>query len=173
MDVHGEYRYITSKDGDFLSAASGCFGLIGVVTHIVLRLDKMSYAQLKPAKIDVIDAIPPPDDMRHLVPKGLQKDRTPEQIKAAHAEFERRCSDYYSEWFWFPFADQCWVNTWDTTDDKTSVQAKYPSDIKIVKQWLEAIAIEALQNIAKETDTQDWAPLFRTSAICRYRTIFR
>ena len=75
----------------------------------------MSYALLKPVKIDVIDAIPPPDDMRHLVPEALRQERSQEEIKAAQTEFERRCSDFYSEWFWFPFADQCWINTWNTT----------------------------------------------------------
>ena len=160
VDVHGTFQVIDNKDD--LRAASGCFGLIGVVTHLTLELDPMVYANMKPAKVDVIDAIPPPPSMpRSLVPKQLYQERTAEQIKKAQEDFENRATNhYYAEWFWFPYSNQLWINTWDTTEDKSDVKG-YPSKKEIVLQWIQAVAMEALQKTGL-------VGLAKTSTICKW-----
>jgi D-arabinono-1,4-lactone oxidase len=171
VDAHGQFQTIKPEDKDLLKAAGGCFGLIGVVTHLVLKLDPMSYAIVEPRKVDVVDAIPPPRDMRERVPKALRKDRTEEEIDAAQKRFEEQAQYYYSEWFWFPYSDQIWINCWQNEqiaegDDGKDVE-QYPPKAKIVKQWFEGVAIEALQNLAKDTATEDFLPMLRTSLVSR------
>ncbi|KAE8389018.1 hypothetical protein BDV23DRAFT_184867 [Aspergillus alliaceus] len=167
VDANAKIQKITRSDGDFLSAASGCFGLIGVVTHITLIVDQMTYAIMRPKKLPAIDAIPPPERLRSRVPPALYQDRTPEAIQRAQEEFERRAThDYYTEWFWFPYADEVWVNTWSTTTDSSDVK-EYPSKIEIATQWLQAIAMEAAQDLARDTKTEDLLPMLRTSLVSR------
>ncbi|GIJ99370.1 hypothetical protein Aspvir_001500 [Aspergillus viridinutans] len=167
VDVHGKLQIITRADDDFLSAASGCFGLLGVVTHITLVVDKMTYAAMTPQKQAVIDAIPPPDSLRSRVPPPLNQPRTPEQIRRAQEEFEKKAAEeYYAEWFWFPYSDEVWINTWSTTPDPLGVQ-DYPDNEEIAVQWLQAVAIEALQYLAKDTNTAEILPLLRTTAVSR------
>lgn len=99
-----------------LRAASGCFGLLGVVISLTLQLDDMSIAELAPVKLDMVLAIPPPEG--YPIPKvvqGLIKDSgiTPKDLADAREAFIKRCEeDYYLEWFWFPYQRDCWVNTW-------------------------------------------------------------
>jgi hypothetical protein len=57
VDANGVHR--TVFDPGHLKAAAGCFGLLGIVTHITFSLDKMRYAVLKPVKPDISLAIPP------------------------------------------------------------------------------------------------------------------
>lgn len=170
VDANAKVQKITRSDGDFLSAASGCFGLIGVVTHITLIVDQMTYAIMRPEKLTVIDAIPPPESLRSSVPQALRHHRTPEQIQHAQEEFERRAAnDYYAEWFWFPYADEVWINTWSTTTDASDVN-DYPSKTEIARQWLQAIAMEAVQYIAKDTKTENFLSMLRTTLICKQYT---
>jgi D-arabinono-1,4-lactone oxidase len=167
VDAHGQYRTIDRNEGDFLSAASGCFGLIGVITHLTLEFDPMTYAEMRPRKVDVIDAIPPPPHMRADIPKALYKPRTDEQIRKSQEDFETRASEhYYAEWFWFPYADQVWINTWQTTTDSSHVE-HYPDKKKIVQQWLEAVAMEAMQNLALNKWTKYITPSLRTTTVCK------
>ncbi|PIG69563.1 hypothetical protein AARAC_002706 [Aspergillus arachidicola] len=158
-DVHGKLQVITRADDDFLSAASGCFGLIGVVTHITLVVDKMTYAAMEPQKQAVIDAIPPPDSLRSRVPAPLNQPRTPEQIRRAQEEFEKKAAEeYYAEWFWFPYL---------TKFGSIHGVQSYPDNEEIAVQWLQAVAIEALQYLAKDTNTVEILPLLRTTAVSR------
>ncbi|RLL95561.1 hypothetical protein CFD26_104724 [Aspergillus turcosus] len=167
VDAHGKLQMITKADGDFLSAASGCFGLIGVVTHITLVVDQMTYAAMTPEKMAVIDAIPPPASLRSRVPQPLYQPRTPDEIRRAQEAFEKRAAeDYYAEWFWFPYSDEVWINTWSTTTESVDVQ-EYPDDVEIATQWLQAIAMEALQYLAKDTKTEEILPMLRTTAVSR------
>ena len=146
VDANGKLQSIDNKEE--LRAVSGCFGLIGVITHLTLELDPMCFAVMKPLKMDVVDAIPPPPSLsRDDIPKPLQKPRSDAQIKKAQEDFENRATNhYYSEWFWFPYSDQIWINTWETSNDKSGVKG-YPSKWQIVLQWLQAIGMEALQSI--------------------------
>jgi hypothetical protein len=133
VDANGEHRTIT--DPAHLKAAAGCFGLLGIITHITLEVDKMTYAMMKPEKPDIGLAIPPlnPDD----VPLALQKTWTKTRVDAAYADFVNRATnDYYTEWFWFPYQKQAWVNTWNTTTDPTGA-VDYPSPLDTWLQWVQ------------------------------------
>ena len=47
-------------DQSKLKSISGAFGLIGIVTHITFRMDKMTYAKYHPKKTKMLDSIPRP-----------------------------------------------------------------------------------------------------------------
>lgn len=114
VDAHGELQ--TVNDPDELRAASGSFGLFGIVVSITLRLDAMGVAELVPVHISLPLAIPPPKG--YTVPAQVQnmirKSRITEtQLEKAREDFIQRCEeDYYLEWFWFPYQESAWVNTW-------------------------------------------------------------
>lgn len=133
VDANGVHR--TISDPTHLKAAAGCFGLLGIVTHITFALEPMRYAVLKPVKPDIGLAIPPPS--REDIPLALRKSWTDAQYAAALADFENRASnDYYSEWFWFTRSQQAWVNTWNPTEDKKGV-VEYPSSFLTWCQWVQ------------------------------------
>ncbi|KAA8577221.1 hypothetical protein EYC84_007212 [Monilinia fructicola] len=133
IDANGIHRTITKPA--HLRAAAGCFGLLGIVTHITFLLSPMSYAILRPTKPDIALAIPPlsPSD----VPIALRKSWTPTQYADALADFENKANnDYYSEWFWFTRSQQAWVNTWNETGDAEGA-VEYPSPFDTFVQWVQ------------------------------------
>lgn len=138
IDANGNLQEIT--DPNHLRAAAGCFGLLGIVTHITFELDKMSYAVLKPRKVDVARAIPPLNIDQ--IPLALRDDEwgKPEyykELEACRKDFEdRAANDYYSEWFWFTFQQKVWVNTWNTTAEPEGVK-EYPDSENVFLQWLQ------------------------------------
>jgi hypothetical protein len=122
-DLVEEVEYVDAKgiiqtvrDKEELRAASGCFGLLGVVISLTLLVDEMYVAEMKAVAEDVVLAIPPPKG--YPIPKALEdqmKHITDGQLENARKEFIRRCKeDYYLEWFWFPYNDKVWVNTWSS-----------------------------------------------------------
>jgi hypothetical protein len=133
VDANGVHR--TVSDPAHLKAAAGCFGLLGVVTHVTLEVEKMTYARMNPSKPDIGLAIPPlkPGD----VPFALQKTWTQAKMDAAYDDFVRRAADdYYTEWFWFTYQKQAWVNTWNTTTDGAG-EVDYPSPLDTWIQWVQ------------------------------------
>jgi len=103
IDANGNQQTITKdNDPDLMNTASGCFGLLGVVTHLTLELDPMTYAVMTPRKIPVMRAIPPPPGLEDKdIPEALRVSMTPEERAQAQAEFEKHArNDYYCEWFW-------------------------------------------------------------------------
>ncbi|KAI4866254.1 hypothetical protein F4820DRAFT_263491 [Hypoxylon rubiginosum] len=147
VDVNGNMQTI-SKDNDpsFMSVASGCFGLLGIVTHITLELDPMSYAVMVPRKIPVMEAIPPPPGLADEdIPEALRIEMTPQQRAKAQATFEKQAADdFYAEWFWFPYTSKVWVNCWNVTDDGKDAE-EYPSKVGVLIQWAETVAIQIIQ----------------------------
>jgi hypothetical protein len=148
VDAHGQLRTIGEQEPEFLSAASGCFGLMGVVTHLTLELDAMTYAELRPCKLPVILAVPPPPGFpEERIPPALRPKTalTAEQKRLAQERFERSANDdYYSEWFWFPYADECWVNCWKNSTDATGVQ-DWPTDHHIFLSFLQELTLNVIQ----------------------------
>ena len=146
VDVHGNLKVVEKPE--HLRAASGCFGLMGVVTHITLEFPPMTYAKMAPIKIPVVQAVPPPSDMTDdQIPPGLLEnvDRSPEQRAKDQAEFEKRATeDYYSEWFWFPFSDYSWVNTWNDVTDPADV-IEFPDDIHLFLSFIQTVTLNILQ----------------------------
>ena len=137
VDANGVVR--TVSDPQHLRAAAGCFGLLGIVTHITLELDAMTYAVMKPLKVPIAKAIPPlqkndiPDALRLHDFKTISDD----DLETWKEDFAKRAAnDYYSEWFWFTYQKRAWVNTWKNTTDASN-QAEYPSSEETFLQWLE------------------------------------
>ena len=101
-------------DAEELRAASGCLGLLGIVVSLVLQLDTMCVAEMRPFTCPLLLTIPPPDGYR--LPAELQAAwaATPQAARdEAKRNFISRCeNDYYLEWFWFPYQEDAWVNTW-------------------------------------------------------------
>ncbi|MCJ1438610.1 hypothetical protein MMC27_008000 [Xylographa pallens] len=136
VDANGAHQQLS--DPQLLKAAAGCLGLLGIVTHVTLELDAMTYAVLKPRKPDIGLAIPPLSLKD--IPVALQKDFTDQQYTDALADFEDRATNhYYSEWFWFTYQRTAWVNTWNNTTDSTGV-VDYPSPGGVWMQWIEGWA---------------------------------
>lgn len=114
VDANGELQSVV--DPDELRAASGCFGLLGVVVSLTLQLDKMARAELEPKKQHFVLAIPPPKGYQ--LPKQVEEEIqqmgfTEKDLEAAREEFVKKCEeDYYVEWFWFPYQRYAWTNTW-------------------------------------------------------------
>ncbi|KAL9608906.1 MAG: hypothetical protein Q9167_006287 [Letrouitia subvulpina] len=144
VDANGHLQ--TVKKPEHLRAAAGCFGLMGVVTHLVLELQPMSYADMKPEKIPIMQAVPPPPGMPDSdIPKALLVHRTPEQRAKDQEIFEKRASDdFYSEWFWFPYSDYSWVNCWSDTTDAKDVKA-FPDDLHIFLSFVQTFTMNVLQ----------------------------
>ncbi|GAB1316375.1 hypothetical protein MFIFM68171_06585 [Madurella fahalii] len=146
VDCHGKLQVVSNPD--HLRAAAGCFGLMGVVTHLTLEFQPMTYALMKPEKLPVLRAIPPPADLKEEdIPPVL---RIPGLTKAQREEDLRRfkeaaTNDYYTEWFWFPYADQCWVNCWNDTPDGSGVE-DYPSNLQTFLMFLSQFTVNVLQN---------------------------
>ena len=137
VDANGVVR--TVSDPKHLRAAAGCFGLLGIVTHITLELDPMTYAVMKPLKVPIAKAIPPLQ--KNDIPDALRLEDfntiSDDNLKAWKEEFAKRAAnDYYSEWFWFTYQKRAWVNTWKNTTDPSN-QKEYPSSEETFLQWLE------------------------------------
>ncbi|GJE93850.1 FAD-binding domain-containing protein [Phanerochaete sordida] len=150
VDAHGELRVV--DDPAELRAASGAFGLLGVVVALTLQLENMGVTDMMPVKVPMPLAIPPPpgfelpQEVRQMI---TEKKITEAQFAEAQKEFERRCeTDYYLEWFWFPYQDDCWVNTWSkrpATDKDVNLQA-YPGD-----GLLDGVKSQQIQETLAET----------------------
>ena len=155
-------------DPNLIKAASGCFGLLGVVTHITFECDAMSTAVMRPTKLDVIDAIPPPPEMRDSdIPEPLRKTLTPQQKQINQQNFERRANtDFYSEWFWFPYSSQVWVNTW-STDNSIKDIVNYPSYSKTFVQVAGTIIMNMAQNIVEKIGALKTKPFMQTTFLCK------
>ncbi len=135
VNAKGELQVINKTlQPDLMQAAAGSFGLMGIITSITLKLDKMGYALSDPKLVKLAQAIPPPLGTRlDQMPLKLQLDlgvsdqSTLDSIIAQNStDFFERCQDYYAEWFWFILTKDCWINTWKK--DKPENDAKNRDD---------------------------------------------
>lgn len=125
VNAKGEIQVINKKrQPELMQAAAGSFGLLGIITSMTLKLDKLGYALMDPKFVNLLEAIPPP--------LGTQVDQMPkrlvDELNISSQEildinisqntemFFNRCRDYYAEWFWFILNGKCWVNTWNKDD---------------------------------------------------------
>jgi hypothetical protein len=161
-DIVAEVEYVdpngavhTVSDQELLKAAAGSLGLLGVVTAYTIRLDKMTYAAMRPSQVPIELAIPPPQeyidaakrgDPKYKYIKDLISQHSQETIDKATTEFIQRAEgDYYTEWIWFPLARNVWVNTWN--NDGVEAKAKIiPSNFQVFLQWLETWLAETIVN---------------------------
>lgn len=152
VNANGEVRTVT--DPALLRAAAGA---LGVVTAYTVRLDKMTYTSMRPRRVPVELAIPPPQeyidaaragDKRYEWIRELISPHGDEVIAKARAEFVHRAeTDYYAEWFWFALQSDVWVNTWDNTG-KESEAVNTPSDFEAFLEWLEEWLVEVITSWA-------------------------
>lgn len=163
IDCNGNQQ--TIQDPEQLRAAAGCFGLMGVITHLTLEFSPMTYALIQPVKVPVVRAVPPPDDMpEDQIPKALRlKGLTAKQKAQDVADFEKKCAtNFYTEWFWFPFSDKIWINCWDDTTDPSGV-ANYPGSLtiglQILQQYLANLMQQAtcIESLVRATGTAETA----------------
>ncbi|KAF4952796.1 hypothetical protein FSARC_12567 [Fusarium sarcochroum] len=148
VDANGRVQSVEKPE--HLRAASGCFGLMGVVTHITMEFPPMSYAELAPKKMPVIRAVPPPPGLAEKdIPPALFKYWKPlstVEKQKYQEDFEKRATnDYYSEWFWFPYSDYSWVNTWNAVKDPKGA-VSFPDNTHIVISFFQTVAMNILQN---------------------------
>ena len=124
VNAHGDLQ--TVSDPALLKAAAGCFGLLGIVTSLTLKLDKMSYATLLPKTPPLPLAVPPPDGFP--VPPAVDmRNISRADLEHARSRFVAQCEeDYYAEWFWFPYQPRAWVNCWRNDGARTEAKP-YPS----------------------------------------------
>lgn len=141
VNVNGELQIV--NDPEQLKAAAGCFGLLGFVTSITLTLDAMTFANMKPLKKRVALTIPPPKDL--VVPAQIDMSGiTPQNMEAAWQDFVARCEqDYYAEWFWFPYQQECWINTWKNDgakQDSSDYPGPFASFLEEAEEYLAELA---------------------------------
>ncbi|KIV95625.1 hypothetical protein PV10_03255 [Exophiala mesophila] len=168
VDANGVLRMIDMSTPAMLRAAAGCFGLIGVVTHLVLEFDRLACALMKPRKIPVVEAIPPPPGFKYTdipLPLRPKEPLSPERAAEVQRDFEHRAiNHFYAEWFWFPYSSDVWVNTWEKTDDLTGAK-DYPSNIKTVLQVFGTFMMQLAQNATILLDITDKYPETQTKLL--------
>ena len=163
-DLVAEVEYVdangllqTVSDPNFLRAAAGSFGLLGIITAYTIRLNKMTYAAMRPCRSPVELAIPPPWEYIVAAKSGDEKFKyindlisrhSQETLDMAQAEFIQRAeTHYYAEWFWFPLQKDVWVNTWENNGSEAESR-NIPSDFEAFLEWLEEWIAEQLNNWA-------------------------
>lgn len=124
VNTNGEVQIV--DDPQQLKAAAGCFGLLGIVTAITLKLDPMTYAVMQPVKKPLALCVPPLSLKD--VPAEINLDGISAlDLQQAENTFIHQCENlYYAEWFWFVFEQQGWVNCWHNDGQKTQA-VDYPS----------------------------------------------
>lgn len=137
--MNGKLQVVS--DQNELHAAAGCFGLLGIVTHVTFEVNKVTYAVMKPCKVPTMLAVPPLDPSE--VPEGLQLDMSAVQLEQAVADFERRAETAeYAEWAWFPYQSDVRVNTWNSVAEKDDSVENKPlatTFLHWLSGWLAAI----------------------------------
>ncbi|QDS77850.1 hypothetical protein FKW77_006731 [Venturia effusa] len=126
IDCKGELQSVDITTPDLLSTAAGNFGLLGIITYLMFEIEPMSYAIMKPRKVDIGLAVLP--IRKKDIPEALRNNSNqldPEagwysainsaaQFENAVQDFEKRAiNDHYCEWFWAPYQKKGWVQTWN------------------------------------------------------------
>ena len=168
VNANGKLCKIDMSTPGILRAAAGCFGLIGVVTHLVLEFDPMTCALMEPRKFPVIEAIPPPPDMpESAIPGPLRPKQplTPERRAQIQRDFETRAlTTDYAEWFWFPYSSEAWVNSWRKTSDLSGA-VSYPSDAKTILQVFGTIMVNIAQQATALLKATEFLPEVQTKVL--------
>jgi hypothetical protein len=136
------------RDPEALKAVAGGFGLLGVVLSQVFLVEPMKIARLFPRKVPTLLAVPPVEAGDVPAQGDFKVDHAPAELAAALDAFVVDCDAFYSEWIWFAFQEECWVNVWDVEDKfDGSRPPEYLSDFEIGLQSLQ-LAITHLFEVA-------------------------
>ena len=143
--VNARGRLQTVSDRALLKTAAGCFGLLGIVTSLTLKLDPMTYAALRPESPRLALAVPPPAGFP--VPRAVDmRNISRADLNRARRRFVRHCErDYYAEWFWFPYHRNGWVNCW-RNDGAREDARRYHREAEIVAQQTGTSLVQLLQD---------------------------
>lgn len=120
VNVNGELQTVNSESK--LRAAAGALGVMGIITAVTMRLQRMTYAAMKPYKTPAMLGIPPPLTKEGQpaipIPSQLNGGFSAAQLKGAQETFELQvANEYYNEYFWFPFQEKAFVNCWQNDGD--------------------------------------------------------
>ncbi|XP_059095639.1 uncharacterized protein LOC131890329 [Tigriopus californicus] len=125
----------TVSDPELLRSAAGCFGLLGIVTSLTLKLDYMTYAEWMPRKTPMWKSIPKPGT-------GLVE----EELR-----LKKLCEEsYYAEFFWFPangstegYWENCWRND-GREEDSQPLNDQLSSDYQVASTFLFDLCTDVL-----------------------------
>ncbi len=104
------------------------------------------------------------------IPEALRPEipLTAEERQTLQLEFERRAHDsYYAEWFWFPYSDRVWINTWDNVEDSQDVE-DYPGKLGIFLQLAETFLMQILQDATILLKLAAIFPQAQTTILCKH-----
>mmetsp|Transcript_24979 Transcript_24979/g.28896 ORF Transcript_24979/g.28896 Transcript_24979/m.28896 type:complete len:679 (-) Transcript_24979:146-2182(-) len=134
VNAKGELQ--TVDDPVQLKSVSGCFGMLGIVTSITMKLDPLTFACMIPQKKRVELSIPPPKGFD--VPKRFDMSEiSKDSLKEAFEVFRDSCdNDYYVEYFWYPDQDECWINSWKNDGDPSDAN-EYPTPFVVKIQEIQ------------------------------------
>ena len=177
--VNANGDLVTVNDKTLLRSAAGCFGLLGIVVSLTLRLDTMSCARMQPRARPVVLSIPPPRGYwvpRNVDLRGVTPAQKEEAFRAMVESFEKK---YYNEYFWFPLQRECWINCWENDGNVNNAEI-YPTNcesmmeaffqavlnfanIKIFRWLLPVISTSiigwgAMKNLTQRQDYVVWLP---------------
>lgn len=114
----------------------------------------MMKAVMTPQKIPLQLAIPPPEG--YPVPEQIQNMRkvTPEELEQARKKFIKTIEEqYYLEWFWFPYCNEVWVNTWRRIDiEPIDKLDPYPSNYQTHLQWVRIASLTPTTSLSQIAD---------------------
>ncbi|MGH3426573.1 MAG: hypothetical protein ACRDQZ_03205, partial [Mycobacteriales bacterium] len=163
VNAKGELQVV--NDPAQLRAAAGCFGLLGVLTALTVKLDPMSYAVMTPVRPRLALTVPPPKGFS--IPAAVDMSGISEaDLEQSRTEFVRHCEeDYYTEWFWFPYQQHGWVNCWKN-DGRREEATPYPTAIETtVEEASEYLAELANDGVFKLLSGRMQAELLATGAM--------
>lgn len=69
-----------------------------------------------------------------------------DELKKARSDFVADASKYFSEWFWFPFQSERWINSWESDGKPDPSGAIYPDAKEVKNQKAQAALGCALEN---------------------------
>lgn len=131
VNANGELQVVGDKEQ--LKAVAGCMGLIGIVTSLTMKLDRMTYADFEPYDTPVALAIPPLDVNSVRLPESVKKkffgSYSHRNLETAKERFYKQCQEgYYAEWFWWVFSDISFVNVWKNDGRIENAIIDYPGE---------------------------------------------
>jgi len=148
VNCRGEIQNISEPKQ--IRALSCGFGLFGVILSQTFRVSKLQLAIMRPRKTPTPIAVPPPS--RAFAPQADDFDAahfSDAQLENARKTFLEDAGAFHSEWVWYPFHEDVWVNSWETRAYSADSRPSFPSNKEV--RWQRAHA--------------GISELFRTSAL--------
>lgn len=144
VNCKGEVQVL--KERELIRSASGGLGLFGVVLSQVFLMEPLKIAVLSPRRIPTQLAVPPVPGERMPEQNDFQVNYGKEDLERARERFVKECDGFYSEWFWFPFQEDCWVNVWNVEDNGDGKKPpEYLSEKEVVGQNAQLALLSALE----------------------------